>query len=242
MMYAHDRYAMLCVFQAMDAAGKDGAIRAVFSRRESAWGGVYAFKVPSPEEIDHTFFWRTDRCMPARGRIGVFNRSYYEEVLVARVHPEIVTQGQRLPEEATANIEQLWAHRFETIRTLERNHHLNGTRVHKFFLHLSRDEQRNRFLSRIDDRAKNWKFNEGDIKERHLWAHYMEAYEEAINATATPDCPWHIIPADDKKTARILIASIVRNALKDLPMSYPKLNDDELARLAHFREMLKDEG
>ncbi|MBU6299944.1 MAG: polyphosphate kinase 2 family protein [Verrucomicrobia bacterium] len=242
-MYAHDRYAMLCIFQAMDAAGKDGAIRAVFSGVNPHGLEVYAFKTPSPEEIDHTFFWRTDRAMPPRGRIGIFNRSYYEEVLIARVHPDIITRSQKLPEEIASNLETLWAQRFETIRALERNHHRNGTRIHKFYLHLSFEEQRRRFLDRIEDPAKNWKFNEGDVRERQLWPRYIEAYEEAINATATPESPWHVIPADDKKTARLLIATIVRNALKALPISYPVLGEDALGRLAACRQnLMREEG
>jgi PPK2 family polyphosphate:nucleotide phosphotransferase len=241
-MYAHDRYAMLCIFQAMDAAGKDGAIRAVFSGVNPHGLEIYAFKTPSPEELDHTFFWRTDKAMPPRGRIGIFNRSYYEEVLIARVHPEIVTRSQRLPEETASALETLWPQRFETIRALERNHHLNGTRIHKFYLHLSPEEQRRRFLARIDDPSKNWKFNEGDVKERQLWPRYMEAYEEAINATATPESPWHVIPADDKKTARLLIATIVRNALRALPIAFPQLSEDALAQLKASRALLEDES
>jgi PPK2 family polyphosphate:nucleotide phosphotransferase len=241
MMYAHDRYAMLCIFQAMDAAGKDGAIRAVFSGVNPHGLEVYAFKTPSAEEIDHTFFWRTDKAMPARGRIGIFNRSYYEEVLITRVHPDIVTKFQHLPEDVTASVEELWPQRYQTIRAMERNQHVNGTRIHKFFLHLSREEQRKRFLARIDAPAKNWKFNESDVSERKLWTRYMEAYEEAINATATPESPWHIVPADDKPTARILIAAIVRDALKALPISFPQLNEEKLAGLARYREMLEKE-
>lgn len=240
-MYAHDRYAMLCIFQAMDAAGKDGTIRAVFSGVNPHGLEVYAFKTPSPEELDHTFFWRTDKAMPPRGRIGIFNRSYYEEVLITRVHPEIITRFQRLPENVTNALESVWPQRFETIRTLERNHHLNGTRIHKFYLHLSFEEQRRRFLARIDDPSKNWKFNEGDVKERELWPRYMEAYEDAINATATPESPWHVIPADDKKTARLLIATIVRNALKALPISYPQLGEEALGRLMACRQTLENE-
>jgi len=238
-MYAHDRYAMLCIFQAMDADGKDGAIRAVFSGVNPHGIEVSAFKTPSAEELDHTFFWRTDRVMPARGRIGIFNRSYYEEVLIARVHPEIVTHGQRLPAEFTQDLDLLWNQRYETIRAMEQSHHRNGTRIHKFFLHLSRDEQRKRFLSRLDSPSKNWKFNEGDLKERKLWDRYMEAYEAAMQATSTPESPWHIIPADDKATARLLIATIVRDALKALPMSFPTLTDEQLANLGSYRKLLE---
>ena len=238
-LYAQDRYAMLCIFQAMDAAGKDGAIRAVFSGVNPHGIEVSAFKTPSAEELDHTFFWRTDRVMPARGRIGIFNRSYYEEVLIARVHPEIVTHGQHLPAEFTQDLNLLWTERYETIRSMERSHHRNGTRIHKFFLHLSRDEQRKRFLSRLDSPSKNWKFNEGDLKERKLWDRYMEAYEAAIAATSTPDSPWYIIPADDKTTARLLIATIVKDALKALPISFPKLTDEQIANLGSYRKLLE---
>jgi polyphosphate kinase 2 (PPK2 family) len=177
--------------------------------------------------------------MPARGRIGIFNRSYYEEVLIARVHPEIVTHGQRLPAEFTQDLDLLWNQRYETIRAMEQSHHRNGTRIHKFFLHLSRDEQRKRFLSRLDSPSKNWKFNEGDLKERKLWDRYMEAYEAAMQATSTPESPWHIIPADDKATARLLIATIVRDALKALPMSFPTLTDEQLANLGSYRKLLE---
>jgi PPK2 family polyphosphate:nucleotide phosphotransferase len=238
-MYAHDRFALLCLFQAMDAAGKDGTIRAVFSGVNPHGLEVHAFKAPSEDELDHSFFWRTERVMPPRGRIGVFNRSYYEEILVCRVHPEIVIRGQRLPEADTEDLERLWAQRQETIRALERNHHANGTRIRKFFLHLSREEQRRRFLERIADPAKNWKFREGDVRERARWDEYMAAYEDAVNATATPDCPWHVIPADDKKTARLLVAAVIRDTLRALPMSYPAPDNATLAALAKCRAELE---
>jgi len=241
MMYAHDRYSLLLIFQAMDAAGKDGTIRAVLSGVNVHGLAVHAFKQPSAEELDHDFLWRTTVRLPQRGRIGVFNRSYYEEVLVVRVHPKIVRAHQKLPVERSDDLDALWQDRFESIRNFERHLELNGTKVLKFFLHLGRDEQRDRFLDRIDEPEKNWKFSEGDVKERGFWDQYQLAYEEAINATATRNAPWFVVPADDKKTMRLIVARIIRDEMKALDMNYPEITDQRRAELQEFRkQLLKD--
>jgi PPK2 family polyphosphate:nucleotide phosphotransferase len=238
MMYAHDRYALLTVFQATDAAGKDGTIRAVFSGVNPHGVEINSFKAPSEEELSHDFLWRTTVAMPQRGHIGVFNRSYYEEVLVCRVHPEIVMERQGLPEEATRDMEALFRRRFEAIRAFERYAADNGTMVVKFFLNLSRDEQRERFLARIDEPDKNWKFSEGDVRERAFWAEYRRAYELAINDTARPHAPWYVVPADDKKTMRLIVASAVLETLESMDMSYPEVSDERRAELASYRDKL----
>lgn len=239
MMYAHDRYSMLLVFQAMDAAGKDGTIRHIMSGVNVHGVSVYAFKQPSPEELDHDFLWRTNRRLPQRGRIGIFNRSYYEEVLVVKVHPEILHNSQQLPAELTDNLDKLWERRYESIRDMEKHLWNCGTRVVKFFLHLSRDEQRDRFIARIDEPEKNWKFNEGDVAERKFWDEYQQAYEEAINATATKDAPWYVIPADDKKNMRLIVSQIVLEELKSLDMHYPEVSDARRKELQMYRERLE---
>lgn len=241
MMYAHDRYSLLLIFQAMDAAGKDGTIRAVLSGVNVHGLSVHAFKQPSAEELDHDFLWRTTVRLPQRGRIGVFNRSYYEEVLVVRVHPKIVRDYQKLPVERTGDLDALWQDRFESIRNFEKHLEHNGTKVLKFFLHLGRDEQRDRFIDRIDEPEKNWKFSEGDVKERGFWDHYQRAYEEAINATATRNAPWFVVPADDKKTMRLIVARIIRDEMKSLDMTYPEVTDQRRAEMQGYREqLLKD--
>src|SRR5262245_9291011 len=199
--YADDRYAMLLTFQAMDAAGKDGVIRHVMSGINPQGCQVFSFKHPSATELDHDFLWRTTLCLPERGMIGVFNRSYYEEVLIVRVHPEIL-QSQAIPDHLLDN-GNVWKQRYRSIRDLEAHLHRSGTKIVKFFLHVSREEQRRRFIGRIDDAEKNWKFSEADLKEREYWADYMAAYEDCISATSTADAPWYIVPADDKKNARL---------------------------------------
>jgi PPK2 family polyphosphate:nucleotide phosphotransferase len=219
LLYAHDRYALLLVFQAMDAAGKDGAIKHVMSGVNPQGCQVFSFKHPSPQELDHDFLWRTTRCLPERGRIGIFNRSYYEDVLIVRVHPEIL-QAQRLPDEVRDD-PGLWDERYRAINGLEQHLHHSGTRVLKFFLHLSKEEQRQRFLARLDDPDKNWKFSPADIAERAHWDAYMQAYEACLSATSTALAPWHVIPADDKLTARLLISQVVLSALDGLKMHYP---------------------
>jgi len=238
MMYAHDRYSMLLIFQAMDAAGKDGTIRAIMSGVNAHGIAVHAFKQPSAEELDHDFLWRTNIRLPQRGRIGIFNRSYYEEVLIVKVHPEIVHNSQKLPTEYTSDLDKLWRHRYKSIRTLEKHLWRSGTRVLKFFLHLSRDEQRQRFIDRIDQPEKNWKFSEGDLAERQYWDKYQQAYEDAINATAARHAPWFVVPADDKKNMRLIVAQIVLEQLKLLDMQYPQVSDERREELQKFKERL----
>lgn len=240
-MYAHDRYSLLAVFQAMDAAGKDGTIRAVFSGVNPHGVEISSFKRPSDTELDHNFLWRTSIAMPARGHIGVFNRSYYEEVLVCKVHPEIVTEYQKMPEEATRGLESLFEDRYQAIRAFERYAADNGTLVLKFFLNISREEQRQRFLSRIDEPEKNWKFSEADLHERGFWDDYQQAYEDAINATATPYAPWFAIPADDKRTMRLIVASAVLEALEGMDMFYPKVSKERVQVLKKYRQQLVDD-
>ncbi|RPJ07084.1 MAG: polyphosphate kinase 2 family protein [Deltaproteobacteria bacterium] len=218
--YASNRYAVLLILQGMDAAGKDGAIRHVMSRVNPQGCQVFSFKQPSAEELDHDFLWRTTRRLPERGRIGIFNRSYYEEVLIVRVHPELL-RGQGLPDELLDE-KTIWKERYRSIVDLEEHLHRNGTRVIKFFLHLSPDEQRKRFLARIDEPDKNWKFSLGDVRERRHWKHYMQAYEDCLSATSTPHAPWHVVPADDKKNARLIISEILLDGFKGLKMAYPE--------------------
>jgi PPK2 family polyphosphate:nucleotide phosphotransferase len=238
MMYAHDRYSLLLVFQAMDAAGKDGTIRAIMSGVNAHGVAVHAFKRPSDEELDHDFLWRTNIRLPRRGRIGIFNRSYYEEVLVVKVHPEILQSAQKLPVERTEDLDKFWDQRYESIRDLERHLWRSGTRVLKFFLHLSRDEQRDRFIARIDKPEKNWKFSEGDVKERAFWDDYQEAYEEAINETAAKHAPWFVVPADDKKNMRLIVAQILLEQLRALDMEYPEVTDERREELQRYRKRL----
>ncbi len=218
--YASNGYAVLLIFQGMDAAGKDGAIRHVMSGVNPQGCQVFSFKQPSAEELEHDFLWRTTRRLPERGRIGIFNRSYYEEVLIVRVHPEILL-GQGLPD-GVLDEQTIWQERFRSIVDLEAHLHRNGTRIIKFFLHLSRDEQRKRFLERIDDPEKNWKLGVADTKERKLWKKYMHAYEACLSATSTADTPWYVVPADDKKNARLIISDIILDVFKSLRMAYPK--------------------
>jgi PPK2 family polyphosphate:nucleotide phosphotransferase len=236
-LYASDRHALLLVFQAMDAAGKDGAIKHVLSGVNPQGCQVSSFKQPSTEELDHDFLWRTSLRLPERGRIGIFNRSYYEEVLVVRVHPEYLA-AQRLPD-ADAGSKAFWARRLRSIRDHEAHLHRNGTVIVKFFLHVSRDEQRQRFLDRIDHPDKNWKFSVGDVQEREHWNEYMRAYEQALSATSTRDSPWYVIPADDKKNARLAISSIVNQTLESLDLAYPKLDRRRLAELKAARRLLE---
>lgn len=235
LLYAHNRYALLIILQAMDAAGKDGAIRHVMSGVNPQGCQVYSFKHPSPEELDHDFLWRTTRALPERGRIGIFNRSYYEEVLIVRVHPEILA-AQKIPEEHHSK--NVWESRYQSIRDQERHLHHNGTRIIKFFLHISKEEQRKRLLKRIDNPHKNWKFDHGDLDERELWDDYMAAYEACIKATSTDDSPWYLIPADDKLTARLIISKTIVETLKRLKMQYPSVTPAERAKLKKVRAQL----
>jgi PPK2 family polyphosphate:nucleotide phosphotransferase len=235
-LYADNRYALLLIFQAMDAAGKDGVIKHVMSGVNPQGCQVHSFKHPSAEELDHDFLWRTMRALPERGRIGIFNRSYYEEVLIVRVHPEIL-RAQNLPPESGKD-HKLWERRFQTIRGMEKHLHRNGTCVLKFFLHLSRDEQRKRFLERIDDPDKNWKFESGDIRERGYWKDYMKAYEAALAATSTRHAPWFAVPADDKRNARLIVASTIVDALQRLDLQFPKVDAKRRRELRALRRQL----
>ncbi|MEN9020388.1 MAG: polyphosphate kinase 2 family protein [Verrucomicrobiales bacterium] len=241
MMYAHDKHSLLLVFQAMDAAGKDGTIRHVMSGVNAHGVEVSAFKRPSDLELEHDYLWRTNLALPPRGTVGIFNRSYYEEVLVCKVHPEIVTKYQKLPAGCTEDMEQLWKNRYRAIRDYERYLTDNGTIVMKFFLNVSKDEQKRRFLDRIDRQEKNWKFSDGDIKERGYWDDYMEAYETAIRETATADCPWHVIPADDKKNMRLIVSKLILEKLENMEMAYPELPEKQKALLADCRAKLESE-
>ncbi|HEC26462.1 MAG TPA: polyphosphate kinase 2 family protein [Gammaproteobacteria bacterium] len=234
--YADDRYSLLLIFQAMDAAGKDGAIKHVMSGVNPQGCQVFSFKHPSAKELDHDFLWRTTQCLPERGRIGIFNRSYYEEVLVVRVHPEIL-DSQKLPGELI-DVDTIWQERYRSIVDLEDHLHRNGTCIIKFFLHLSEEEQRKRFLARIDDPEKNWKFSSADIKERKSWQKYMHAYEECLSATSTATAPWYIVPADDKENARLLIANIILETYESLKMHYPLTDAKRREELLAIREQL----
>ena len=233
-LYADDRYSLLCVFQALDAAGKDGTIKAVFSGVNPVGCQVFAFKQPSEEELDHDFLWRTTMRLPERGRIGVFNRSYYEEVLVVRVHQEFL-KAQRLPSRG----EQLWPERFESIRNYEEHLARNGTVVLKFWLNVSKEEQRERFLARLDEPEKNWKFAPKDVHERDHWDAYMHAYEEAIRETSRQYAPWYAIPADDKRYARVCVADIIVRTLKQLKLEYPSMRAEDQLRITEMRGLLQ---
>jgi PPK2 family polyphosphate:nucleotide phosphotransferase len=240
-MYAQDRHGMLMIFQAMDAAGKDSTIKHVMSGVNTEGVESHAFKRPTANELDHDFLWRHLRVMPPRGRLGIFNRSYYEEVLVCKIHPEIVTHIQRLPKATTADLKRLFKDRLQDIANYEAFSHRNGIHITKFFLHVSKEEQKKRFLSRIDTPSKNWKFEEGDVKERAHWDDYMKAYQDAIRATATEQCPWYVIPADDKKNMRLIVSAAVLHELQNLRLTWPKLPKDQLAVLAQSRELLMNE-
>ena len=234
--YASNGYAVLLIFQGMDAAGKDGAIRQVMSGVNPQGCQVFSFKEPSAEELDHDFLWRTTCRLPERGRIGIFNRSYYEEVLIVRVHPEIL-RGQGLPDDGCDEA-TIWEQRYRSIVDLEAHLHRNGTRIIKVFLHLSEDEQRKRFLERIDSPEKNWKFGRADIEERQLWPDYMKAYEACLSATSTADAPWYVVPADDKKNARLVISEIVLDVFHGLGMTFPKPTAKRLRELQVIRKTL----
>jgi PPK2 family polyphosphate:nucleotide phosphotransferase len=234
--YASNRYALLLIFQGMDAGGKDGAIRHVMSGVNPEGCQVFSFKQPSAEELEHDFLWRTTRCLPERGRIGIFNRSYYEEVLVVRVHPEIL-RAQGLSEELR-NEKTIWEERYRSIRNLEEHLHRNGTRIVKFFLHLSQEEQRRRFLERIDEPDKNWKFSLADMHERKYWKQYTKAYEACLSATSTHHAPWYVVPADDKENARLAVSQIVLDAFHEMKMAYPKTTAKRERELKSIRKLL----
>jgi len=234
--YASNHYALLVIFQGMDCAGKDGAIRHVMSGVNPEGCEVYSFKQPSAEELQHDFLWRGICRLPERGRIGIFNRSYYEDVLVVRVHPELLL-SQGLPQELRGE-KNIWEQRYTSIADLEKHLHRNGTRTVKIFLHLSYEEQRKRFLERIDEPEKNWKFSTSDIHERKYWKLYMQAYEECIRATSTHYAPWYIVPADDKENARLVVSQIVLDALGELKMSYPRATEKRRAELRAIKKLL----
>jgi PPK2 family polyphosphate:nucleotide phosphotransferase len=236
LLYATNRYAVLLIFQAMDAAGKDGAIKHVMSGVNPQGCQVFSFKHPSAEELKHDFLWRTTRDLPERGRIGIFNRSYYEEVLIVRVHPEIL-RSEAIPDTSHRD-EKIWRGRYRSIVNLEKHLHVNGTRIIKFYLHVSKEEQRKRFLARIDEPEKNWKFGIADIDERKFWKHYMKAYEECLGATSTKDLPWYVIPANDKENARLIVSQIIVDTFETLKMTYPKSDAKRRKELQLIRERL----
>ena len=235
-LYAHDKYSVLCIFQAMDAAGKDGTIRAVMTGVNPAGFQVSSFKVPSNEELDHDFLWRTTKRLPERGRIGVFNRSYYEEVLVVRVHPSFL-DGQKLPD--TVSLEKIWEDRYQSIVSHEQHLAKNGTVILKFWLNVSKKEQKERFIARLDEPEKNWKFSTGDVKERGYWDQYMNAYEQALNATSRPWAPWYAIPADSKPYMRLQVAQILVDTMKRLNLNYPTVDEETKARFTEMRTILE---
>jgi len=234
-LYAQDKWAVLLIFQAMDAAGKDGAIKHVMSGVNPQGCEVYSFKSPSSEDLDHDYLWRCMKCLPNRGHIGIFNRSYYEEVLVVRVHPEFLAK-QKLPPQLAGK--QIWEKRFEDIRNFEQYLARNGVVVRKFFLHVSKKEQKRRFLDRINDSQKNWKFSSNDAAERDFWDDYMEAYEQMIQETATKAAPWYVVPADNKWFTRVVVAAAVIETLEDLDLKYPEVGEDKLKELATARKKL----
>jgi PPK2 family polyphosphate:nucleotide phosphotransferase len=240
-LYAHNRFGLLVVFQAMDAAGKDGTIQHVFTGTNPVGVTVASFKRPTDEELDHDFLWRSWRELPERGKIGIFNRSYYEETLVTRVHPEILTQNQRLPKKSTDDLDKLFRHRFKAIRAMEKYLYQNGFPTIKFFLHVSKDEQADRLIARIQDPEKNWKFDEGDVKERNFWKEYQKAYEDTINETARKQAPWYVIPADDKKNMRLLVGRVLIEELKKLPMSEAKPDQARFDELQKLIDVIKNQ-
>jgi PPK2 family polyphosphate:nucleotide phosphotransferase len=237
-LYAQDRYSLLLIFQAMDAAGKDSTIEHVMSGVNPQGCQVYSFKQPSSEELDHDFLWRTNRCLPERGRIGIFNRSYYEEVLIVRVHQQIL-DGQRLPSQVVTP--DIWKERYQDINAMERYLSRQGTVIRKFFLHVSKEEQKKRFLARLDEPEKNWKFSVADAKERQHWDRYMEAYEDAIEATSSDEAPWYVIPADHKWFMRMAVAEVIVQTLESLDLEFPVLSDEKRNELAQARKLLEEE-
>ena len=236
LLYASNQHSLLIIFQGMDASGKDGAIKHVMSGVNPQGCQVFSFKHPSAEELEHDFLWRTTRCLPERGRLGIFNRSYYEEVLIVRVHPEILS-SQGLPD-GTLYKKTIWQDRYNSITDLEKHLYRNGTRIIKFFLHISKDEQQKRFLQRIDAQEKNWKFSLADIEERKFWHDYMNAYEDCLSVTSTSNAPWYVVPADDKENSRLIISQIILDALKDLNMTYPKTDAKRRQELQSFKKLL----
>jgi PPK2 family polyphosphate:nucleotide phosphotransferase len=239
MLYAQDKWAVLLIFQAMDAAGKDGTIKHVMSGVNPQGCQVFSFKSPSSEELDHDFLWRSMRCLPNRGNIGIFNRSYYEEVLVVRVHPEFLAKQKIPPALVTDDI---WQDRFEDIRSFERYLHRNGTKILKFFLHVSKKEQKRRFLARTEDPEKNWKFSASDMAEREYWDEYQDAYEDMIRNTATKDSPWYVVPADNKWFTRAVVGAAIVDTLASLDLAYPKVDKKRREEIASARTLLSNNG
>ncbi len=239
-LYAEDKHAILIIFQAMDAAGKDSAIKHVMSGLNPQGTEVNSFKQPSAEELDHDYLWRSMKVLPRRGRIGIFNRSYYEEVLIVRVHPEIL-QFQQLPDKMRDD-KNIWKERYEQIRNFEEYLTENGIHVLKFFLNVSKDEQKKRFLKRINTPEKNWKFSATDAKERLLWDNYMQSYQDAIEATSTKNAPWHIVPADNKWFTRVAVSEIIAQKLESLDMKYPVLNEEHRKQLLEAKKILESES
>lgn len=236
-LYAENKYSVLLIFQAMDAAGKDGTIKHVMSGLNPQGTQVFSFKQPSAEELDHGFLWRINKALPERGRIGIFNRSHYEEVLVVRVHN--LVKNQKIPEELISN--DIWKTRFKEINNFENYLYENGTVILKFFLHVSKDEQKNRFLKRIEKKSKNWKFSSGDIEERKFWDEYMKCYEEAISSTSKQHAPWYVIPADKKWFMRLAVSSIIIDSLKKLNLSFPELSEEQVEKLGEYKIKLENE-
>lgn len=237
-LYAQNKWAVLLIFQAMDAAGKDGTIKHVMSGVNPQGCQVYSFKAPGPEELDHDFLWRCARCLPERGRIGIFNRSYYEETLVVRVHPELLAR-QHLPDECLGK--DIWKHRYEDIRNWEKYLSRNGVLIRKFFLHVSKDEQKRRFLSRLKEKEKNWKFSHADVAERAHWDDYQRVFEETIRHTATPYAPWYVVPADKKWFTRLVVGAVVHDALESLNLEFPTLDESKIKELEAAERALQAE-
>jgi PPK2 family polyphosphate:nucleotide phosphotransferase len=242
MMYAHNRYGLLLIFQALDAAGKDSTIRHVLTGVNPMGIKVHSFKRPTLLELEHDFLWRTNQHLPQRGMIAVFNRSYYEEVLVVKVHPELLTKHQQLPVELTGNLDAVWEQRYEAMVNLEKYLYQNGIRTVKFFLNISREEQADRLISRIEDPDKNWKFEEGDVHEREHWDEYQQAYQDCINATASQVAPWYVIPADDKKSMRLLVGQILVEEMKKPDMKYPEADDHRQQQLKGFINIIRSQN
>jgi PPK2 family polyphosphate:nucleotide phosphotransferase len=241
-MYAHNRYGLLIIFQAMDAAGKDGTIKHVLAGVNPVGVKIHSFKRPSETELGHDFLWRTNNVLPQRGTITIFNRSYYEEVLVVKVDPTILTNSQKLPVEITADLDKVWEQRYADIKNLEKYLYRNGIRVIKFFLNVSKKEQANRLIERIEDPNKNWKFEEQDVKVRDSWNDYMKAYEDAINETATKKSPWFVVPADDKKNTRLIVGSIIIEELKKMDMNYPEVSPERAEELQRFIKIIQNQN
>jgi PPK2 family polyphosphate:nucleotide phosphotransferase len=241
MLYAYDRYSLLLIFQGMDTAGKDGAIKHVMSGINVTGVQVFTFKRPSDMELDHDWMWRTTCCLPERGRIGIFNRSYYEEVLVVKVHPEILRNYQRIPKDLIADENKIWEDRYKDINNFEDFQHRNGCRVVKFFLNISKEEQKRRLLDRIDQPEKNWKMSLQDVEERKDWEKYMDCYQELLDKTSSPNSPWYVIPANDKKNARLIISRIILGELKSLDMHFPEVTDEFRAKLKAVKDVLNED-